>query len=511
MTCTSAKRLVRRIVLGQASAEEAAQFTAHQAECASCSAHWQRWPALLTRIEQSAPAAVTTHRDLVAAALPTASAPRTRAFGFRPLRLAAAVSLVLLLSLGGLTVCHKGGHGQDTPEQLLSVVEAAMVARRTHEVGAMYGSKGEVILRFESWHSPDGDTYTRQLLSDKELLRINGARGPMYFSQWRRPQHNLIWIYHPVKRICYVGWEWWGELHGPMPGSENAGDPIDIIRWWRNNFGKLIVTERTAVLDGQQVKVVRIVGANGPTLWTIDSYLSPDGSRLLRQTTVLKGPRGHVTHDTYRIDYDTAPPASLFEKTLPAGTKFTFEDRQIDPVWETMPEAEKQRVTDVIEGVAETWRKGDFAGFARYYDFAAGLQYGVKGRWTADELRTLWRRLVEQQPTRWRENDLLLDYVVGTSAPPAMALDFWSIYTKQTSGKTYHVYRDKPSTEPGLLVLTRERVTDQKGKTRELRTRLFMKKIGGQYKVILWRPPFAPGSKIGYNQAAQDAQLSSGG
>jgi hypothetical protein len=41
------------------------------------------------------------------------------------------------------------------------------------------------------------------------------------------------------------------------------------------------------------------------------------------------------------------------------------------------------------------------------------------------------------------------------------------------------------------MVLAREKVTDNKGQVRELGTQLFLKKIGGQYKVILWRPPFA--------------------
>jgi hypothetical protein len=280
-----------------------------------------------------------------------------------------------------------------------------------------------------------------------------------------------------------------------MPGLFYTSNPEAIVRWWRQMSGRLAVTERTATLEGKRAKVVKTVGTlPGPNDHmppvAIDSYLSPDGSRLLRQTTSLLGPSSGSTIDTYPIEYDTVSPASLFELKLPAGARVVFENRQIDPVWETMPETEKQQVTAAVEGLADGWRTGDFDGFSKYYDFAAGLQYGVKGKWTAEQLRELWRGLVQEQPSRWRGDALTVDYVVGTAEPPAMALQFWSIYTKMGSQQPRHVYRDKPSTEPGLLVLAREQVTDQRGNKQELRTRLFMKKIGGQYKVILWRPPF---------------------
>ena len=185
-------------------------------------------------------------------------------------------------------------------------------------------------------------------------------------------------------------------------------------------------------------------------------------------------------------------PASLFELEFPAGAKITFEGKEIDPLWEYMDGAERQTIIDTVQAVAEAWRTGNFEELEKHYDFAAGLEYGGKGKWTAEGRRERWRRDVERQPERWAEQELTVDYGFGTCEPPAMALSNWGIYRENPqSGDGWILYRQEPSTEPGIIVLARVKVTDHEGETRELGTQLFLKEIAGEYKVILWRPPFS--------------------
>ena len=100
--------------------------------------------------------------------------------------------------------------------------------------------------------------------------------------------------------------------------------------------------------------------------------------------------------------------------------------------------------------------------------------------------------MVTNQKGRWADYQLTVDYGFGTPEPPVMALMFWSIYRKKPqSGGGWHLYGQEPSKEPGIVVLAGVKVTDDDGETRELGTELFLKKIHGEYKVILWRPPFA--------------------
>jgi hypothetical protein len=222
-------------------------------------------------------------------------------------------------------------------------------------------------------------------------------------------------------------------------------------------------------------------------------FLTPDGSRLVREVVTQHSEDGTVdrTIEKWPIEYDTEPPASLFELNIPKGAKVTFRGHSIDPIWETMPEPQQRRIREAALSLANAYNAGDFEEFARHYDFAAGLEYGVKGKFTAKVIREHWARMVKRQTGRWADHEFTVDYAFGTARPPYLAHTFWSIYRKNPqSDGNWILYREKPSEEPGIVVLARVEVTEHGGKARTLGTQLFLKEIGGQYKVILWNPPF---------------------
>ncbi|GAI80943.1 unnamed protein product, partial [marine sediment metagenome] len=107
-------------------------------------------------------------------------------------------------------------------------------------------------------------------------------------------------------------------------------------------------------------------------------------------------------------------------------------------------------------------------------------------------IREYWKGMVARQKGRWADYQLTVDYGFGSAVPPPLGLGFFSIYRQNPqSGAGWHLYRQEPTQEPGIVVLARVSVTDKNGETQRLRTHLFLKKLQGEYKVILWRPPFA--------------------
>ena len=137
------------------------------------------------------------------------------------------------------------------------------------------------------------------------------------------------------------------------------------------------------------------------------------------------------------------------------------------------------------------WSRGDFAAFAEHYDFAGILDYGVKGKFTAQSRAEHWRGDVERRRGRYQTCEVRVDYAVATARPPGRVVSRWSIYrTGLPADEGWITYRDEPTDEPGITVFGRMTVTQTDGETRDAATLVFLKQIDGEYRVIGWEPPF---------------------
>ena len=260
------------------------------------------------------------------------------------------------------------------------------------------------------------------------------------------------------------------------------------------------IESTTGEFKGQKVRILSVHGRLPEETLYIEFFLTPDLGRMVRVRQACYDENGERqwTADTWPIEYDMTPPATL-QTQIPRDETIIFNAgsishhwEDIDPVWEYMDDAERQEITDRVLAFADAWQAGDFEEFAKYYDFHAGLEYGVKGKFTAQEIRKHWERMVTRQKGRWADYQLTVDYGFGSAVPPPLALGFFSIYRQNPqSGAGWHLYRQEPTQEPGIVVLARVSVTHNNGKTQQLCTQLFLKKLQGEYKVILWRPPFA--------------------
>jgi len=265
------------------------------------------------------------------------------------------------------------------------------------------------------------------------------------------------------------------------------------------------VTSEWGELDGQRTRIIRVKTVNrAPVDQTrekhdldITTYLSPDRGRLLRSTMSYSdsGTTKRVTVDVYPIRYGVEPPASI-STIIPEGIRVamdgaTYHGHMVDPVWEHMSEEERGEITQVVQATLGAWSRGDWSEFQQHYEFAGVMQYGVKGKFTPEEFREHWRFQVEQQRGRWKSAEVGVEYAVETGQPPRMALRYWSVEREGLPpGEGWIKYRDEPTAEPGLAVFARLSGTDAEGKAHEAGTVVFLKRIGGQYKVILWQPPF---------------------
>jgi len=257
----------------------------------------------------------------------------------------------------------------------------------------------------------------------------------------------------------------------------------------------------TGEFKGQKVTIFTVDAGLPEATLHIEFFLTPDSSRMVRVRLVCYDENGERqwTADTWLIEYDMTPPATL-QTQIPRDETIIFNAgsishhwEDIDPVWEYMDDAERQEISDRVLALADAWQAGDFEEFAKYYDFHAGLEYGVKGKFTAEQIRESWKGMVARQKGRWADYQLTVDYGFRSAAAPPLALGFFSIYRQNPqSGAGWHLYRQEPTQEPGLVVLARVSVTDKNGETQQLRTQLFLKKLQVEHKVILWRPPFGP-------------------
>jgi hypothetical protein len=470
-----------------------AALQTHLSACPACAGVCRGNAATGRALGLAAPEPLRLRRELASEALRRAPvAPHARS------RLVASGAGALLIA----AVCAWALLGPLAAERLLAMVQAATLNRPTHDVTRVYDGQGRLLQRIESWHSAAGDSYS-------EVRDAGGGRQTIL----SRPSGNILWL-----RKETGDWEVvWGAADGPRmqrasraaaAGIDLSKDACEQLRRWIGTLAAAgagpTVSREAGAAEGWEGRIVQIeakvappAGEGGaveaPGALRIRCYLSPDGARLQRVLVrALVAGELRLLADVWPIEYDTRPAPALFAPELPPDAGVLFRGDRVDPVWERMDSAQRRVVRELVRRLGEAWAAGDFQAFSDEYDFSAGLRYGVKGKLTAEQIRDGWRGMLKRQQGRWRTDELIFDYAVGTTKPPSPAMDFWSIHaTRGASTKGYHVYGDAPSSEPGLLVLGRERVSDQEGRVRELGTMLFIKRLDGRYRAILWRPPFA--------------------
>ncbi len=420
----------------------------------------------------------------------------SRTLRAKPLLIGAAA--LVTLTLFGVAV---GLVKRSTGLGVLAIVEAATAVRPSHMVTRILDGSGAQTFRLETWRCPDGKCY----VECRDL--ISGTRGIQLF----RRRQNISWQHELGTNEYRLSWGGHGASdlyrlisgdidHGGLPALLSE-DSVLAVR--RKLFGVSIVSVRqtTAEWHGQNVRIFDI--ETTPAHIRRDDrfsgrsefkyFLTLDLRRMVREVCTLYDENGERLHiqDSWPIEYDTLPPESL-QVQIPKDAKATFRGREIDPVWEYMDQAERGEITHTVLALAEAWRNGDFEEFEKYYDFRAGLEYGVNGKFSPEEIRKYWEAMVTSQKGRWAEYQLIVDYGFGSAVPPDIALRFFSVYRKNPqSGVGWHLYREEPTEEPGIVVLARVKVTDHDGETRELGTQLFLRETHGEYQVILWRPPLA--------------------
>ncbi|MDP6107729.1 MAG: hypothetical protein QGI33_04760 [Candidatus Brocadiia bacterium] len=489
MNCAEARQMMGRVLAG-----DDVSLAEHFAGCGGCRDEWTSLAALSTRVAVSAPAAVETSSPLIE--LGDTTPVRT------PVRLAKwSIALVAAAAIA-LALWPR-------PEQfLLAQVQAAAAQHPTYLVCQGYRSEGVPVSRQEAWTMPSGDRHS---------VVVDPRTGARHTSLHHAGQ-NAFWSHHENeatgKDEYSLGWTTPTVTmnQGPPPGSQVAALD-DTGRIGLSSFlggvsmeyaRDMRVSERQATLDGERCRLVEIRGemllSLGPLPidpeWSpieIRGYLSADGERLLKLVELAYHPDGALfsRYESYPIMHDAGacPPPPEFRVPRDANAK--FDGKPIDPIWEYWADSEKQRLRTAFEGMAAGWASGDGEQFVRHCDFAAGLKYGVKGKFTAEQIRDRTKRSVESIHERWTERQVMMDYAFRTPNPPPLAVSRWGMYRENPqSDGGWIKYGDEPSREPGILILGRERVVDRSGEVQELRTKLFFKEIDGEYKLILWRPKF---------------------
>lgn len=499
MRCGEAKRLMQMTLAGDTTGADQQQLDEHLETCPNCAPHWAGMSECAEAVHAVAPTALAIERDLASDILECVGASRagdlSRTHRVRRLTVGAAAALILVaLAVGLITRSHG-------PNAVLSIVEAATAVRPSHMVIRIFDGSGTPTAILETWRCPGGKRYTecRDLISGTRTIHLS------------REGANILWVHEVGTNEYKLTWGGHApeELFGVRsddikhPGLPRLISEDSLMAGVHKLFGMSIVSvqQTQEQWHGQKVRIfdIQVTPSRRPD----DSrfrgksefkyFLTPDLRRLVRELWILYDENGERSYiqDSWPIEYDVQPPESL-QIQVPRDAKATFRGRDIDPLWEYIDQAEREKITQAVLALAHVWRKGDFEEFAKHYDFRAGLEYGVKGKFTAEQMREHWRFMVTQQQGRWADYQLTVDYGFGTPEPPAMALTFWNIYRKRPqSGGGWHLYGQEPSKEPGIVVLAGVKATDHDGETRELGTQLFLKKIHGEYKVILWRPPFA--------------------
>ncbi len=498
MDCTRAKRIGMVVLAGDASPDQAERLEAHLHTCRACAADWQKLKTVAETLQAAAPPALETQRDLVREAMQqVAAGPEPQAVRLRArYRLVAWAAVVLVVLAAALVMLPRPSRSS----HLLAVVEAAMAVRPTHEVHHTSDATGKLLSRTEIWCSPGGDWYYEV---------EDFAKGT--HETWLHPAGSRVSWQHKVEANEYIlHWNagdaggWRPEVSPEVVDEYLPGVRVEEVR---QTLALLLsmdvpleVSDRDGELRGQSARVIEITVKPSPEdkprsrNWggKLRFYLTPDGSRLVGH--VSTGSPAHPSEaariETWPIDYDTEPPASLFEVRIPEGAKATFEGEPVAHLWEAMPDAEQEAIRETAHGVLQAWTEGNVEAFGSYCDFAAGLQYGVKGKFTAEQIRERSLELVAEQKTRFADQQWTMGYAYETTRPPGMVMR-WHIYRENPqSDGSWILFRQRPIEEPGVVVLARGEVTTHEGEAGYLGMCLFLKKIGGTYKLVLWREPF---------------------
>ena len=502
MRCADAHTMIGAVLAGDATDAQTARLEEHLASCGECARQWGALGRFAASVRRATPPALGGHRDVVADAMARiAYTPPRSSRRVRWLARAAAAAIMIAAALW-LTTRPPGKRA------LLAQVEAALAIEPSYRVWSRYDSSGKLASRSEVWQLADGGRYQRNLVGAPGLAMRTCPGAHVW---WRRDADGKY----------EVGWHggndvdasWRDFIQRAEESAEQAGISPQVGGETRFLLGVALAnsdelaeaTETWGELDGRRTRVIHLrtrstIPVERIRQWhdvDVTLYLDPATDRALRITTSLAGPRETepYTTDEYPIRYDIEPPASL-SMTIPEGTVAamyggTYSGDMVDPVWEHMSEEDRAGIAQTVQAALGAWSRGDWDEFQRHWDFAGILDYGVKGKFTPEEFREQWQSQVEQQRGRWEDTDVRVDYAVATAQPPRMALEYWSIEREGLpAGEGWVKYRDEPTTEPGLAVFASLSGTEAGGEVHTPGTVVFLKRIGGEYKLILWQPPF---------------------
>jgi len=501
MTHRQTRRLMAMALAGDANAALRAELDQHLSACATCAQRWDELTHAALAIERARPTAVATSADLAAAGLEHIR-PRSvvREVRVRWAARAAAVALMIAAALWMTT-------RPPSKQALLARVEAALAVEPSYSVARIYGADDEQIYWAEQWRFANGDSYIQAHTDEGRSVFVHR---PASRTTWR-PREDGGYRVHWVGGDSEIQSQKW--FQEAEERADEAGVPLRAGGHVRFLIGDALAngdelveaSERSGELDGQTTRVIYLgTQSTIPVERTRQGHdieatihLDRASGRLLRSTISFSGPgeTDRTTVDAYPIRHDVEPPGSICT-TIPEGTMVEmyggiYTGEMVDPVWEHMSEAERARLTEVVRETIGGWARGDFAAFARHFDFAGITEYGVKGKFTPEQMAEHWRGDVQANARRFREWEMRVDYAVATADPPRQMLNFWSVYREGLpAGEGWITYRDGPTDEPGIVVFGRLTATTSGGETRYAGTLVVLKEINGDYRVIGWLPPF---------------------
>jgi len=502
MKCTQARRLMAMALAGDTDERQHADLDRHLAGCADCARQWHDLSQNAATVEQARPAANETSADLVAAAMERIR-PRSRVREVR-VRWAARAAAVALMVAAALWMTTR------PPDKLalLARVEAALAVEPSYTALRVYDASGEQVYASEQWHLADGDVYTEnELKGQRRTASFHRRASCTALQTEENGGYALRWEGDaPIELREHVQNAKQGAKDAGLPSA--AGRFVGFVMGAALADGHELVEARESwgELEGNRTRVITLrtesrlpVGQPTHQAHDIEAtiHLEPAGDRLLRVTMSFTRPDGSNTQtaDIYPIFYGVEPPASIIT-TIPEGTMVamhggTYHNDMVDPVWEHMSEAERERLTEVVRDTIGGWARGDFDAFAEHYDFAGITDYGVKGKFTPEKMAEHWRHDVERRRGRYQTCEVRVDYAVATAKPPGSVASRWSIErTGLPAGEGWITFRDEPTEEPGITVFAWMTVTQTDGETRDAATLLFLKEVEGDYRVIGWDPPF---------------------
>ncbi len=139
---------------------------------------------------------------------------------------------------------------------------------------------------------------------------------------------------------------------------------------------------------------------------TFQTWVEPDTHRVVRfeqKQYALNGRDVHYQTIADQFRYNENLPPSTFILVPPPGAKVKREEeRVVNPVWETLPASEKQKIQAAINASDKGWRDGNFAAFASAWDFGY-LHARIPSLDTGTVRRQQWAFRVSHQKNNWAE------------------------------------------------------------------------------------------------------------